>query len=254
MNFILVGVLEGTARNSLLRKLNEAYPNHQFEWFEARSIDTKIPEKHFSRLLRQIQGYRNQPGVKLVKLYSLHHEQQNKLYRYHHNPVLVPKEVADEEAVIEFIGNTFFPPWEVSAQGLSLLAILSKLLRNKSWNTDVSGHQWTKESDLLGQAPVKRKNSPETLDQAKDVLSRGKTSKLLLTKGGSQKKTPKEWSINSTYLPLVKRVFLDRDLSCLSHKELSNLLNYMLSDDPEFQVDDGIRSAKVLNVCEEVER
>ena len=251
MNFILVGRLESVSRNSLLKNLSEAYPDHKFEWFEAEPPNSRVPHKKFERLIHEI---RSTSDLKLLKFIDLHKEQQHRLYKYHPNLVPVLKEVADEEAVIEFIGNTFFPPWEVSAQGLSLLAILSKLLRNKSWNTDVSGHQWTKESDLLGQAPVKRKNSPETLDQAKDVLSRGKTSKLLLTKGSSQKKTPKEWSINSTYLPLVKRVFLDRDLSCLSHKELSNLLNYMLSDDPEFQVDDGIRSAKVLNVCEEVER
>ena len=105
--------------------------------------------------------------------------------------------------------------WIAGITEAAIVAILCKLLRNKSWNANVQGHQWTKEADLLNQAPVQRAALPSVAIEARRILN-SLSSSILLTKGAGQGKTPKEWSINTRFLPEIKRAILRGDIQELS--------------------------------------
>ena len=250
MDVILAGMIEGVSRKSVLAKLHLAQPDHQFNWFEANQDDLRIPDKYFRQLMHQVHADQK---ATVLKLYNLDYKQQNKLYECC-QPVPIPREITDEATLVVHVLELLFPAWKVSAKDFSLLAILSKLLRNKSWNPDVHGHNWTQENDLLGQAPVNRKGYPESVTQARPMLNRAKKCGLLLTKGSGHGKTPKGWSINTDYLPQVKKVFLDREFAPLrTENKLADLFDNVSSGELEFFVDDGIRSPMIIAICEERE-
>jgi hypothetical protein len=74
---------------------------------------------------------------------------------------------------------------------------------------------------------------------------------LLLSKGGKQGKTPKEFSINTVFLPAVKRTIVSRDPSFL--RELSALAALMEFVDRGpgtlVELDSVIISEKILETC-----
>jgi hypothetical protein len=132
----------------------------------------------------------------------------------------------------------------------ALCALLAKLVKNKSWNKDTQGHAWTKEADLLGQAPVNRPQFAEVKSEAEHILSNGEGT-LFLTKGGSQGKTPKEWSIQLKYVPLVKAVLSTRDFRGLAkHPELMVIAKkFSKPSTRSYRVDGDIVNQRVLDIC-----
>ena len=251
MMIVLVGSIQpGVTRASVLTRLKETHPEHCFDWFQADPQTLRIPKKYLRRLRHLLQS---RPNITVFKLFNLHQQDQSILYRHHDsNPVLVPKDIETEDALFDWINEHLFPPWRVTGAGLSLLAILSKLLKNKSWNAGQQGHQWTQESDLLGQSPVRRRKCPESLEFAKEVLDKGESVGLFLSKGGTQGKTPKEWSIATAHLTSVKRSFVIRSPDPISIPQLQQLADYVSNGTADFTVDDGICSKTVQTICKEV--
>ena len=148
----------------------------------------------------------------------------------------------------------FFPAceWMAGTTESAIVAILSKLLRNKSWNTTVQGHAWTKEEDLLTQSPVLRDDRPKVAIEARRILPT-LVDRLLLTKGSGQGNTPKEWSIDRRFLAAVKRAMISKSLVALREFECLHGLLDRIAEDQEktYRLDLEIVTDKVRSVCRE---
>ncbi|MFO1503561.1 MAG: hypothetical protein U1F39_07065 [Steroidobacteraceae bacterium] len=232
----------------------------QWEWVQAEGNAFNLPDKPFRRLLHKLRECRDADSIAVVKLPHIHGRDENTLYRAWNNLLLPPRRIETAEQLVEWLlsidaGLVGTPIWEESPRGAALLAVLSKLVKNKDWNKDVQGHHWTKEDDLLGQSPVSRPEFPTIYVDACEIVERAADT-LLLTKGGKQGKTPKEWSINIQYLSPVKRVFVERSLAALQGEAtLGDLFRYIQRDDrPRIEIDDAIASEKVIAICMELER
>jgi hypothetical protein len=169
----------------------------------------------------QRKGKRDLKPEKLfvVKLCDLHGRTQSLLYRAWPDPILAPDTARTADRLIQWLRSpaaNLFPPreWWAGIVEAALVAILCKLLKNKSWNSTLAGHAWTKEDDLLNQSPVQRHDYPAVGIEARRVLD-SLNGRLLLTKGASQGNTPKEWSIDTRFLPLVKQAILSNSVSPL---------------------------------------
>jgi hypothetical protein len=194
-----------------------------------------------------------------VKLEHLHGKDANELLRVCPDPVRAPLGLDTLEQLIEWLlsddASLFHePPWRASLRQAALISVLAKLIKNKSWNKDKQGHQWTKEADLLGQAPVVRSDLPKIYEEATVIVEMAKTS-LLITKGGKQGKTPKEWCIHTAFLPAVKRAITTRSLEPLRTEiGLQGLMQHVDSGVEALdtiEIDESIVSEKVISVCRE---
>ncbi|HYE21223.1 MAG TPA: hypothetical protein VEA69_22445, partial [Tepidisphaeraceae bacterium] len=113
----------------------------------------------------------------------------------------------------------------------------------------------TQEIHLLNDSPVDIPDRSDVRQEAERLLSRMKDL-LLLTKGGNQGKTPKEWSILLTRLPLVKQSFLKRSLDPMrADAALEEILEYVESGEGrQYRIDDVIGEEKIRVLCREVDR
>jgi hypothetical protein len=253
---IIIGdVPDRPERRAVLDALAASHDEVQWEWIQADTAAFNLPSGPFRRLLHELRSIdrENPPDIAIVKLSCINGRDANALFAAWPDPVLAPSELITAEELIAWLGdeeNGLIPrkTWLAPVREVGMLAVLAKLVRNKSWNKDVKGHMWTKETDLLSQAPVQRPSHPTVYAQALQCLGRA-SGTLLLSKGGS--KTPKEWSINTTYLPPAKRALIRRSVAPLGEVVALQQLHAFLQDGPDERVvvDAVIVSERVLKVC-----
>ncbi|MHC4878726.1 MAG: hypothetical protein ACYTGL_19935 [Planctomycetota bacterium] len=260
-SIIIVGGIPGDPdRTAVLSKLKERTEGDiTWDWVRA---DVKghyrPPEKLVRRLLKQIQEEKSgnkTPETTAVKLPLLHGSTQGLLHQ-RTDPVQVPKTLDSLEAVLDWL---FSPEanlvpvreWYGSVREAALMAVLSKLIRNKSWNKNTRGHAWTKEEDLLGQSPVLRRDFQPIAVEARRMMDRLKSCGLLHVKGGT-KGTPKEWSLGLKHVPMVKQMVLRQSVSLLdADTSLKALAKYIDDDVRTFRIDGEIVSERVRGICRE---
>ncbi len=191
----------------------------------------------------------------VVKLYDLHGRTASLLYRAWPEPILAPDWARTSEGVTGWLVSpaaNLFPPkeWWAGTAEAAIVAILCKLVRNKSWNSSVSGHAGTKEDDLLTQSPVQRADWPKVAIEARRILD-SLNGRLLLTKGAGQGKTPKEWSIDTQFLPLVKQSILSNSLAPLKGVAgLDGLLRRIeQTEQHPFRLDGEVVTERVRAIC-----
>jgi len=223
---VLVGGLpdEASRHDILSELLSRSDESVTWDWMQANEASGfRPPVKYLRELLAQLQQAKSdesQSMPNVVILPQLNGQTTNKLYQLC-EPLHVPPLLETWSAVLDWLFSpdaNLIPKreWMGNDNEAALAAILAKLIRNKSWNNSVQGHEWTKEADLLGQAPVCRNQNQVILVTARSLLSRLDHC-LLISKGGTAG-TPKEWCIRYDYLPIVKKVILSQ-----SFKELSTI-------------------------------
>ena len=242
-------------RKRVLEALAATHSEVQWEWIQADTAAFNLPDRLVKRLLHELTSAdrKRPPDITIVKLLYLNGKDANALYAAWERIVLAPKDLETAEELIAWLcdeQNGLVPrrTWLAPVREAGMLALLAKLAGNSSWNKDVKGHNWTKEVDLLGQAPVHRPSHPGVYAEARLCLDRS-SGTLLLPKGGS--KTPKEWSINTAYLPLAKRALLTRCVAPLREALALQALYAFLQDGPQESVvvDEGLISERVLTDC-----
>jgi hypothetical protein len=240
----------------LVKELTFRHTEIKWEWLQAAGDHFNLPQKLFQRLLHELRSRRDgKPVIVIVKLAGLHGKDEYTLYRAYPDPILPPKEIDGVDELAEWLLSAeaqIVPQlsWVLPVREAGLLAVLAKLIRNKSWNKDSHGHAWTQHDDLVGQAPVSRPEFPRVYAEALLCIERA-TGTLLLTKGANQGKTKKEWSINTAYLPAVKRVVVERSFSPLRGEvNLSALMDFVdRGPDEMIHADKTIVSEKVVGHC-----
>ncbi len=243
-------------RADLLAALTTQHAEIQWEWIQAEGDQYSLPHKPFARLLHELRSRKDgKPVIIVVKLAGLHGKDENTLYRAYAGPKLPPKEIDSADELVEWLLSAeaqIVPQlsWVLPVREAGLLAVLAKLIKNKSWNKDTQGHAWTKHDDLVGQSPVKRPEFPQIYCEAMACIERA-TGTLLLTKGGNQGKTPKEWCIHTGFLPAVKRVIIERSFAPLrAEANLSALMDFVdRGPDELIHADKTMVSEKVVNHC-----
>lgn len=256
---VIVGDLPGRPeRGRLLALLGDRRPQIMWEWIQPVTAAFNLPERPFSRLLSDLRDKKKNDGLDplvVVKLNHLNGRDQHALYKEYPDPIEPPSDLADVDQLAAWLlsgdAGIIGQPWQLPVRAAALIAILSKLIRNKSWNKDTQGHHWTKEADLLGQAPVYRPDG-KLYGEAHGIL--GRSSTLLLCKGGKQGTTPLGWCIRLEHVPAVKRAISTRSLAPLQGIEkLSGLIEYIDGGSPELVMVDGvIVSERVRAVCREL--
>lgn len=259
-SIVLVGGLPGDPdRASVLAILKERTAGEiTWDWVRADVAGHYRPPDRFARnLVNRIQQEKSQhttPETKVVKLPQLHGATQGLLHQQT-DPVQVPKALDSLDAVIDWLFSreaNLVPirDWYGSVREAALLAILSKLIRNKSWNKDTQGHAWTKEEDLLGQSPVLRNGFQPISVEARRMMDRLRSCSLLLTKGGTAG-TPKEWCIFLEHVPIVKQMVLQQSFSPLDAvASLKPIFKYVNDDVRPFRIDGEIVSERVRGICQ----
>lgn len=254
---VVVGDLpSGPNRTDLLEKLTCRYAAISWEWLQAEGNHYNLPHKLFQKLIHELRSRRDgKPVIIIVKLAGLHGKDEHTLYRAYPDPVQPPREIDSVDDLAEWMLSAkaqIVPQqsWVLPVREAGLLAVLAKLIRNKSWNKDSHGHAWTQHDDLVGQAPVNRPEFPRVYAEALSCLERA-TGTLVLTKGANQGKTKKEWSINTTYLPGVKRAIVERSFDSLrAEGGLSALMDFVDRGPAEMvHADKTMVSEKVIGHC-----
>jgi hypothetical protein len=243
-------------RTDLLQKLASRHAEIQWQWLQAEGDHYNLPHKLFQKLLHDLRSRRDgKPVIIVVKLAHLNGKDAYTLYGAYPDPILPPKEIDSGDELIEWLLSAearIVPPlsWVLPVRAAGLLAVLAKLIRNKSWNKDCHGHAWTQHDDLVGQAPVNRPEFPQVYGEALTCIDRA-VGTLLLTKGGSQGKTKKEWSINTGFLPAVKRAIVEGSFAPLrAEPGLSALMDFVeRGPDELIHVDKTVVSEKVIGHC-----
>jgi hypothetical protein len=236
-----------------------------WEWVHAPGPNWQPQQKQMNRLLDQLRKWlsakeKYDPNLDpkeliVVKLFDLHGRASNDLFRVWKEPKLVPDGIVRADELTEWLLSPeagLLPPahWLAGPSGAALVAILSKLIKNKSWNGSVAGHNWTKEVDLLTQSPVNRNDAPEVANEAKRMLD-SLSQSLLLTKGASQGRTPKEWSINLQFLPYIKRAITRRSFAPLEDVQaLEALLTRIAGEPANIELIGEIVNERVLYFCQ----
>lgn len=194
-------------------------------------------------------------GLRVVKLFRLHGEFVAKLHRACRDPVLAPKHVDCREGLVEWVFSpeaNLIPrsEWCAGLEETALVAILVKLVKNKSWNKDSQGHAWTKEVDLLRQAPVFRPEFPEVASKAANMLLPLRNV-LLLCKGAKQGKTPKEWSIQISALPAVKQMIIEQSITpLLAIRQMGSIVERIRKhDERPYRLDGQVVTERVQDIC-----
>lgn len=177
-------------RRDVLDVLAQNAGTVQWEWVQAEGSGFVLPIKPFNRLLHTLRTFKEPDNIVVVKLLHLNGRDENTLRRAWNDLLLAPRTIESANDLTAWLLSPDAEivakrPWLESPSGVGLLAILSKLIKNKDWNKDVQGHQWTKEADLLGQSPVNRPDAQHVYACACAILERASTS-LLLTKGAAR--------------------------------------------------------------------
>lgn len=255
-SIVIVGGLPGDPdRKTVLNRLKERTEDDiTWDWVRADADGSyQPPEKFVRRLTGRIRQEKD-GQTKVVKLPLLHNRTQNNLHQAT-DPVQVPRDLNTVDEVIEWLFSreaNLVPvrEWFGSVREAAMMAILSKLIRNKSWNKDTQGHEWTKEEDLLGQAPVDRPKHQQVAIEARSMMGRLKSRGLLLDKGGTAG-TPKEWSINIRFLPLVKQTVVQQCFAPLeTDASLKPIVTYVGDKDRTIRIDGEIVSERVRGTCQ----
>lgn len=263
---ILVGGILGELDHAkLLGELNSRTQDYEisWEWVHCDQASHFEPtRKPFNRALetvrqaRKKKTARDEPPIEVivVKLFHLHGRSQAQLYAACPDPVLAPQQMDDGQAVIDWLLSdeaNLVPrhEWCATCEEAAIVAILAKLIRNKSWNKDTQGHNWTKEDDLLGQSPVLRSDFQEVAVEARRMLQR-LDGILLLKKGSGQGKTPREWSINISRLARVKQSMLEATLEPLgSIPSLTQLIDDAATGERTYRLDEGVVTERIRQIC-----
>jgi hypothetical protein len=264
ISVVLIGGLRDDISNSaLLERLQTASVSVQvnWDWVYAASPHWQPKPKEMNRFLDRLYKWqaakrKNDPTLEelfVVKLYDLHGRASNDLFRVWKEPKLVPYGVFTADGLIEWLlsadaGLIPLSSWVAGPIGAALVAILSKLLKNKRWAGSVAGHDFLKEIDLLTQSPVDRSGHAEVAIEAKKMLD-SLADGILFTKGGS--KTSKEWAINTLYLPQIKRAFTERSFAPLEEiKALEGLLRRISGEPASIELLGEIVTERILYFCQ----
>jgi hypothetical protein len=254
---IVGGLLSSADRNELLHRLARECGEIDWDWMKPVDQTFNLLRKPFQRLLQEMRtSLPDDPRFpRIVKLFHLNGRDEYQLRAVCRDPILPPHNIATADELIHWLlspesGIRSNRIWTATVRQTALLAILAKLLKNKSFNKDSQGHNWTKEADLLGQAPVNRPTHQPTYIAAAGAIGRA-NGKLLLTKGADQGKTPKEWCINTRYLTAVKEVFVAGSFDAFRvEQSLQPLMDYLDRDtEGNCDVDEGITSELVMSIC-----
>lgn len=249
----------------IVRRLNAHTQDASIEWQWVYCEEPNLytpPDKPFNRAIEALQQYRRAlkngeaeyGDVIAIRLHSLHNRSQGSLYSVCYDPVLVPQEIPDGEALFKWLlsGDAGLVPhdeWFGTLDETAIVSILCKLLQNKSWNKDTQGHQWTKDEDLFGQSPVMRSEYQEVRVAANKLIKKLKDT-LLLKKGGSQGKTPLEWAIDLAHLPKVKDAILSKSLDPLrSVNGLEVVIESASSGDRKYDIGNEVVKERVRQLC-----
>lgn len=262
---LIGGSLREVDHAKVVRQLNGATRDHDISWqwvYCDRAAHFEPRKKPLNRALESIRqagrskAAGNDPPEEIivVKFFHLHGRTQGQLYAACPDPVLVPQGVDDERAIVAWLLSedaNLVPrrAWFATCEEAAIVAILAKLIRNRAWNKDTQGHNWTKEEDLLGQSPVLRSDFQQIAVEARRMLDR-LAGTLLLKKGSGQGKTPREWSINLALLPQVKNAILERSLTPLaSVPGLEQLIADAASGNREYRLDEEVVTERVRQTC-----
>jgi hypothetical protein len=254
---IVGGLLHSADRTELLRRLAHECDAIQWDWMKPIDQACNLLRKPFQRLLQDLRTIlpSDPEYPRVVKLFHLNGRDENHLREICKDPILPPRHIENGDELIQWLvspesGLFSNRVWTATVRQTAFLAVLAKLLRNKSFNKDSQGHNWTKETDLLRQAPVNRPPFQQVYIAASGVINRA-NGKLLLTKGADQGKTPKEWCINTKYLTAVKAVFVAGSFDALKGEQsLQALMDYLDRDlEGMCSVDKGILTEAVMSVC-----
>lgn len=256
---ILIGALpDDPSRSDVLTQLDTRSGSVvEWDWVRAEVASGGRPApKDLRRLLTELQQLKKQgrqDDVVVVKLPVLRPDSIHAIHSYC-DPAMVPRNLYLLEEIVEWLfcdDANLIPKreWFGTQREAALVAILSKLIRNKSWNKDTQGHAWTTEENLLGQAPVSRPGSQIITVEARRMLPK-LNGGLLITKGGTAG-TPKEWCIRLQYVGSVKDAMIKQAVSrLLDEKGLEALANYVNSDsDRSFRLDGEIVNEKIRSIC-----
>ena len=258
--YIVGGIIDECDRNALLAELKvRASEGVNWEWSKAVSKDGwRVLPAFLQPVLAKIRS-RKGNVLKVVLLKCTNKQTKKSVYDAYgegDGPVLAP-DCATGEALIDWLVSPqagLIPglPWIAELRIAAFFCLAAKLLKNKSFCKDMHNHNWTKEDDLLGQAPVSIPDRPEVRKEALDLLAR-MDGILLQTKGASQGKTKKEWAIPSTFVPAMKLAFLERSLNPLKEFDcLAPLLDYLESGKSrEYRLDSVIQEERIRHNCRE---
>lgn len=260
---VIIGGLASTRDPAavLSRLREQTKEDVEWEWICAAPYSYNLDRKQrqqFNRLIHQLRtGNETADTLIVIELKCLHRRVSGELRSATSDPKLAPKGLATEDELVAwlFAADTgLFPPrkWYGNVLEAALLAILGKLLGNKSINKDQRGHNWTKEEDLLNQSPVMRPQFPEVRNEAMALLGPFKGN-LLLSKGSGQGNTPKEWCVNIRFLPKVKKAIAGCSLKPLAEcSELAATLQRIRDDSNRpFRIDGPIISPKIFLFCQD---
>lgn len=245
---IVGGLPTQVSPESFLQRLRDRIGNDvDWQWICTPLPAHSLPQDQlgpFNRLLHRLRANKDSPRdlssvedsdrPEVIKLRCLRKREANQLESAC-DPILAPKGIVSEDELFEWIVSAesgLFPPreWKGNCREAALLALTEKLLRNHSIAGGTGGHDFTKEDDLLNQAPVSRARFPEIREEAKDLLYR-LNKKLFWRKGTGQGNTPVEWAINTAFLPGLKRAVITCSIEPLEdYEELRPIVQRIRSD------------------------
>ena len=259
---IVVGALSGDPEiQDLIKLLNDKDSSISWVWVNAPSNSSLPSAVDRKKLINRLRN----PGKKTITiamLPCLDGKVKNEIYNV--TSSIVPVRI-DEQTIDKLVEWIFSPEanlvprseWFVNAEEAALLALLSKLIRNKCWNKDQQGHQWLKASDLINQAPVNDPDRGKVRIRALKILPKLDSLAVLLTKGSEGGGgTKKEWSINTRFLPEIKRAIISSSLDPLANlEELSDLMFNIInsSDERDINALDKIINSTTVENCRESE-
>jgi hypothetical protein len=262
---IVGGLLDEPERDEFTSRLQaEVSAAVTWEWIACRKANHFEPPRGvMNRVVEELNRWKSarkkdkptEPEtLYVVKLFDLHPRSENLLLRAWGDPVRPPTDVRRADELVTWMQSpeaNLFPKkeWFGDATEAALIAILCKLLKNRSLNSSRNGRMWTKEQDLLGQAPVMRPEWPSVSIEASRILP-SLDGSLLLSKGSGQGKTPKEWSIDTQYLPAVKQAITNNSFEPLRQAGvLAAALGKVRDGDRIYRLDDEVVNEKVKATC-----
>ena len=255
--FIIGGLASSCDESVVLAKLEaRSGTSVRWVWVQAHPPEYRVDKKRLFGLINDISVANKQgASIRVVVLKRLQRIFKNRLLGVCDDPVLAPGNLQTGEDLCEWLFSKpagVFPPgeWLANRSEAALVAILCKLIRSKSWNKDQRGHEWTKEADLLGQAPVSRRRFPEIREEADSMMQRLRGT-VLLSKAGGGSGTPKKWCISTVYLPAVKRAITEMSLGPLEEMPaIREAIQQVQRDEArKYQLLGSVVSERVRLIC-----